>query len=64
MTLCNKDCIPCCDFCVHVIHDTEEIDGKVVTFGPIDCNLHQDKMHQEIAESDGYCEDFHCFRAK
>lgn len=64
MTLCNKNCIPCCDFCAHVIYDTEEIDGKVITFGPMGCKLHADKEHQEIAEDNGYCEDFHCFRVK
>ena len=21
MVLCNKDCIPCCDFCIYAIHD-------------------------------------------
>ena len=64
MVLCNEDCLPCCDFCTHVIHETEEIDGKVVTFGPIGCKLHLDKEHQDCAEGCAYCEDFHCFMAE
>lgn len=65
MIKCNPECLPCCDFCVHVIQDEETLpDGRKVTYGPIGCSLHKDKEHQEIAEWDGYCEDFHCFRVK
>ena len=60
MILCNEDCIPCCDFCIHKINGNLEVDG---TDGPIGCKLHEDKEHQEIAEWCGYCDDFHCFRA-
>lgn len=58
MELCSKDCIPCCDFCLGAKHGVLEIDG---TSGPIACNWHPDKEHQEIAEDCGFCDDFKCF---
>jgi hypothetical protein len=61
MILCNKDCIPCCDFCIYAIHDKFIENGIEITGGPIGCNKHNDKEHQEIAESCGSCPDFHCF---
>lgn len=65
MVLCNNDCIPCCDFCIHAIYDSwVNQNGKTITGGPIGCKLHNDKEHQEIAEWCYYCEDFHCFRAE
>lgn len=64
MKLCNKDCIPCCDFCIHAIHERFEHNGKMITGGPIGCSLHLDKEHQDIAIGCYYCEDYHCFRAK
>ena len=64
MVLCNNDCIPCCDFCVYAIHETEEIDGEIVKLSPIGCSLHTDKGHQDIADSCSYCEDYHCFLAE
>ena len=63
MVLCNKDCIPCCDFCLYSIHEKILIDGKVTNGAPVGCFKHLDIKHQEIAESCGYCNDFHCFRA-
>ena len=63
MVLCNKDCIPCCDFCLYSIHEKILIDGKVTNGAPVGCFKHPDIEHQEIAESYGYCDDFHCFRA-
>ena len=62
MVLCNKDCIPCCDFCIYAIHDEWEENGKKITGGPIGCNEHPDQEHQTIAEGCGSCPDFHCFR--
>lgn len=64
MVLCSDNCIPCCDFCIHVVHDEFVYpDGSdIITGGPIGCTLHPDKKHQEIAEGCGYCDDFHCFR--
>ena len=61
MTLCNNDCIQCCDFCAHSKHGTLDTDGNT---RPIGCFLHLDKEHQEIAEDCGYCDDFYCFRVK
>lgn len=61
MILCNDGCTPCCDFCIYAIreHFKDHMIG-----GPIGCALHKDKEHQEIAYSCGYCDDFHCFRAR
>ena len=61
MILCNNDCEPCCDFCIYAIHDEFELNGHTEIGGPIECKLHRDKEHQEIAEYCGYCDDFHCF---
>lgn len=61
MILCGDDCVPCCDFCIYSVHGTLETDG---TTGPIGCSLHLNAEHQEIADSCGHCEDFHCFRVK
>lgn len=64
MILCNYDCIPCCDFCIHVIHDEWDDDnGHHIVSEPIGCKLHSDQKHQELAEGCSYCDDFHCFRA-
>ena len=63
MVLCEKDCIPCCDFCIYARHDKFIIGGKEHTGGPIECILHKDEEHQEIAISCGYCDDYHCFIA-
>jgi len=70
MILCNKKCIPCCDYCIYVIHDEWDeyvdywVNPKHVVGGPIWCKLHQDKKHQEIVKSCGSCDDFHCCNAK
>lgn len=61
MKRCGDECIPCCDFCIHVMHGDLNIDG---TDGPIACMLHPDEHHQELAEWCAYCDDFHCFRAE
>ena len=62
MVLCNKDCIPCCDFCIHVIHEMGEINGKMVRLAPIGCSLHKDEEHQNYAVGCYYCDDYHCFK--
>ena len=64
MIKCADDCMPCCDFCIHVIHKMGEINGKVVSLAPIGCSLYKDKEHQDFAVGCYYCEDFHCFSAK
>ena len=62
MIKCCDDCIPCCDFCIHAIHETFiNKNNEEIVSGPIKCNLHTDQKYQDIAESDGCCEDFHCF---
>ena len=48
MILCNEDCIPCCDFCIHKINGNLEVDG---TDGPIGCKLHEDKKIKSIKKS-------------
>ena len=66
MILCDKGCMPCCDFCVYAIHETfedEELGGTIYG-GPIHCELHPDKEHDVICESCSYCNDFHCFRTE
>lgn len=63
MVLCDKCYIPCCDFCIHVIHEMGEINGKIVGLAPIGCSLHEDKEHQDFAKGCYYCDDFHCFNA-
>ena len=65
MILCSEECDPCCDFCIYAIQDVwVDADGDTVSGGPIGCNLHSDKEHQEIAEYCGCCDDFHCALAE
>lgn len=67
---CSEECLrlACCDFCIYVKHKyflKKNKDGELhkISSGPIGCNLHQDKEHQEIAKGCGYCSDFHCAMA-
>ena len=62
MILCSKCCEPCCDFCIHSMHEIISVDGEMVNGAPIGCLKHSDIKHQEIAERCGYCDDFHCFK--
>ena len=64
MKLCDKDCKPCCDFCIYSIHDRWEENGKEIVGGPIGCTKNPDEEHREIAESCGFCKDFHCVNVK
>lgn len=57
MEKCSEECIPCCDLCAFSKHGKLATDG---TSGPIGCFKHTDWEHQEIAISDGSCEDFKC----
>lgn len=63
---CSEECLrlACCDFCIYVIYDPiyDEV-GSIAGAEPSGCRLHNDQEHQDIAESCGYCHDFHCFRA-
>lgn len=45
MVLCDKCEIPCCDFCIYVIHEMGEINGKIVSLAQTGCSLHKDKEH-------------------
>lgn len=36
---------------------------QIINGGPYGCSLHKDSDHQMIAESYGYCPDFHCRNA-
>lgn len=63
MVLCNDNCIPCCDFCIHAMQRLENINGKIVGMGPIGCSLHDDQEHQDIARRCYFCDDYHCFKA-
>lgn len=63
MIKCTPECIPCCDYCIHCIHATES-DTDYAPTEPIGCSLHTDVKHREIVIWCGYCDDFHCFRAK
>lgn len=60
MTLCNKDCIPCCDYCLYSMHERIPYNGKMINGGCVGCFKHPDIEHQSIAVGCGYCEDFHC----
>lgn len=51
MILCNNDCEPCCDFCIYAIHEEFKLNGHMEIGGPIECKLHRDEEHQEIAEN-------------
>lgn len=64
MKLCNKKCIPCCDYCIHCIHELIFYKGKTTNGEPVGCFKHPDIEHQKIAESCGYCDDFHCLNVK
>ena len=67
MIQCNENCTPCCDFCIHVIHEELGVylDGSNIMYGgPISCKLHEDKRHQDIVQSLGACNDFYCINAQ
>ena len=65
MILCGKGCTRCCDFCIYSIRDIWiDEDGWESDQGPNGCMKHIDYVHQEIAEDNGVCVDFYCFRAK
>lgn len=64
MILCDKDCIPCCDYCQYSIHTRIPFRGKMIDAAVVGCSKHPDKEHQRIAGGCGYCDDFHCNNAK
>lgn len=62
MRKCGDKCIPCCDYCIHVLYETIEFGSEKVNTEPIGCVLHNDEEHQEIAKHISYCDDFYCTR--
>lgn len=65
MVFCATCEHPCCDFCIHVIHEIiKKADGSTIKCGPIGCKLHEDEEHQAIARDCYYCDDFHCSNAE
>lgn len=60
MKKCSDNCIPCCDYCIHCIHEWSTYGGKEVMGGPIGCKKHLDKEHQDKAFWCSYCDDFTC----
>lgn len=64
MVLCNDECIPCCDYCTHVVHAITFYNGIKITAAPVSCSLHKDNEHKRIASGCGYCDDFHCKNAR
>lgn len=64
MTKCSIGCHPCCDFCIHVWWESwVDQHGHIHVGSPAGCSIHIDKQHKDIAECNGYCNDFHCFNA-
>lgn len=54
----------CCDFCIYVAREPVYCSVRIIVDSvPSGCRLYEDAEHQDIAESCGYCPDFHCFRA-
>lgn len=65
MILCGEGCIPHCDFCIYSIRDIwVDENGWESDQWPKGCAKYNDEAHQDIAFDNGFCEDFHCFRAK
>lgn len=63
MIFCSKQCIPCCDFCIHAIQHEIEYKGERILNGPIGCKLHPEEEYQYEAISCGYCDDYQCCQA-
>ena len=65
MILCNKNCYPCCDFCIHVQHETIEVEDNngIIRYlhgGPIKCKRFNDEEHDNLALNCSYCNEFWC----
>lgn len=35
MKKCSKECIPCCDYCKHIVHEVIEFGNDKIVGGPI-----------------------------
>lgn len=64
MILCDKDCVPCCDYCTYSQHELIFVNGRIIKGAPIGCNKHCDEEHLYIVQGCGYCEDFRCKNVK
>lgn len=64
MRKCSEECIPCCDYCKHVVHEVIEFENDKVVGGPIFCKLHLDEEHRRLAERCKSCKDFWCMNAE
>ena len=64
MVLCNEKCLPCCDYCIYVMTERIPYNGKMINGRPVGCFKNHDEEHNKIAESCGYCKDFHCRNMK
>lgn len=60
MKKCCETCIPCCDYCKYVVHETIEVNGRRVPLAPFGCSFHLDSYHQRLAVECKYCKDFIC----
>lgn len=64
MKKCSKECIPCCDYCKHVVHEVIEFENSKIVGGPIFCKLHLDEKHRKLARACSSCDDFWCRNVK
>jgi len=63
MIKCCESCTPICDFCIWAVHEELYDDDMLIKGAPIACDLWPDERHNNIAQMDGGCWDFHCVRA-
>lgn len=64
MKKCSEKCIPCCDYCKHVVHEVIEFGNDKIVGDPIFCKLHLDEKHRKLARVCSYCNDFWCRNVK
>lgn len=57
MILCNKHCLPACDFCIYSERKLDE-EGYIIEFK---CRNGKDIDSDSIGS---YCSQFHCFNVK
>lgn len=49
MILCNKNCHPCCYFCIYTQYGS-----------PIRCTRYNDEEHNNLVFDSSFCNEFHC----
>lgn len=69
MILCNKNCRPCCGFCIYAEHETfeaEDVDGihYVLRGAPSKCKRFNDQDHDNLAANYMFCNEFYCMNAQ